>query len=808
MSVIPTAYNRQASFTSFQTESAPTAGSNLEAEFSALVTSIFSTQQRLAEVQRDDGRLANLSVHPDALSDTVRLLLAAEAGTIRGAWAGGTNYAVKDVVSTGGSWYFAAVAHTSSTFAVDLLASKWILLSFDRASMISFLQDGTGAVTRTVQDKLTDELNVEDFRDDADVDDTACIKRAADALVSGQTLVFKAKTYTVSYAYAGNGTDFGRKVINLSGKTDIKIRGNGAKIRVVNHDISTNGGFMFLRAESCQGITVEDFYFDMTFTGAKNSSLFYPYCGALLFEDAETGAKTQTQLNSDITVRNCRFKLFHPWGQYVTTSNPYAGDQNNGYKLYSIFCYGDYLATAYANQNRNVTIENCTWKEGHNGYGAWVWAYNHVVFKNLKAESWVAKHSNTSGVAQGQGVAFIRYHQWHNTDVLVDGCQFRAKPCSERSTSGFEGGAIFAILDTNLTGDYSHGKSVIANNTVKLGNGHSALSAADYGVYITCYGDFIVANNTFNGAVETTNALVNNAIYYNTQAPGGDGKSTLLIDGNTFGESGSYSQNIIFLNGSTASEYKRRCKSLTITNNISNSQLQYFLDMLGNSAITYSGCRQTLISKNTIVGTYNTVYSSASTESRTMRLSASEATDIGIVSENIIKDKNTFILASTVNASADYTILENRRSGVTTVFSGGSLVELFSKAGTFTPILTGTTSAGAGTYTLQTGRYTRMGNKCFYEVSITITAHTGTGNMFIDLNNIPYASANTTNHIRAAAVVYFSTVVGAGKEIGAGVLPNSRTLTLYSLDQGGGAAASLAMDTACSLYVNGSFEVA
>lgn len=82
MSAPPIPYTRQANFTNFATEQFPTTGQDLEAEFNKLAQSVGSTQSRLAEIQRDDGKLRNMSVHIDALDSQVRALLDSAEGAI------------------------------------------------------------------------------------------------------------------------------------------------------------------------------------------------------------------------------------------------------------------------------------------------------------------------------------------------------------------------------------------------------------------------------------------------------------------------------------------------------------------------------------------------------------------------------------------------------------------------------------------------------------------------------------------------------------------------------------------------------
>lgn len=58
----------------------------------------------------------------------------------------------------------------------------------------------------------------------------------------------------------------------------------------------------------------------------------------------------------------------------------------------------------------------------------------------------------------------------------------------------------------------------------------------------------------------------------------------------------------------------------------------------------------------------------------------------------------------------------------------------------YTPIISGATLAGAGTYTQQLGYYSRVGNKVTAIIYLTTTAHTGTGQIKISLPFTPRAT--------------------------------------------------------------------
>jgi hypothetical protein len=94
-------------------------------DVSLSIGELIANQQLL---QRDDGKLANLSVHPDALTDAVLLMMS--GWTPRGLWASGADYAVNDVVESGGFSYVALVAHhAGATFAADDALDYWQSIS-------------------------------------------------------------------------------------------------------------------------------------------------------------------------------------------------------------------------------------------------------------------------------------------------------------------------------------------------------------------------------------------------------------------------------------------------------------------------------------------------------------------------------------------------------------------------------------------------------------------------------------------------------------------------------------------------------
>ncbi len=88
--------------------------------------------------------------------------------------------------------------------------------------------------------------------------------------------------------------------------------------------------------------------------------------------------------------------------------------------------------------------------------------------------------------------------------------------------------------------------------------------------------------------------------------------------------------------------------------------------------------------------------------------------------------------------------------------------------GTFTPIIVGLTAAGVGTYTAQTGTYTKVGRLVTVSLNVAWSAHTGTGIMTIQ--GLPFLPTNVAG-----------CAIGLVSGAGAGVTgPMGRTNTAFS----------------------------
>ena len=472
-------------------------------------------------------------------------------------------------------------------------------------------------------------------------DATASFIAMSAKLDSDYTVDFGKADYIVS-ATGVPSSAFGHRIFDLNDVDNVTFKADKCIIKVVNHDIATNGGLNFIWAKACNGLTVKGFDFDMSFTGVHTGSTQYPWCSAIVGSDGsdadEGGVRTQDQLNGNWTIKDNTFKLFHPYGQFAQSGSAYNGDPNNGFKLFPCFVSGPFDAVNYANQCRKITIDNCTLKEGGNSYGFWCWSWNDVSMTKCSAESFVGKQSNAAGVYSGVGEPMLRYHQFYCSGLSVVGNYFRAKPCNERTVAGFEGAAMFLHYNTNLNGDFSHGVCTVADNTIIMGRGDAAKSAADWGIYLIAYGSISVTGNSFDSTDSTVNALGSSVgIYWNAESTGPTGgKTTLAITGNTFSLNLDYTNNITISNGA-ATDAGRRLKQLVVEGNTSLGQAQYFLQMSVTN--TFYGVQDIKVCNNLVNGEFNTLWSPASSNSRAIEVGGSETTDMCDVSKNVIRGK-------------------------------------------------------------------------------------------------------------------------------------------------------------------------
>ena len=126
--------------------------------------------------------------------------------------------------------------------------------------------------------------------------------------------------------------------------------------------------------------------------------------------------------------------------------------------------------------------------------------------------------------------------------------------------------------------------------------------------------------------------------------------------------------------------------------------------------------------------------------------------------------------------------------------------------GTFTPTIIGTTTAGTGTYSTQSGTYTKVGRLVSCQIFLNWTAQTGTGDMRI--SGLPFLVSGASNYFAAAAIGYLSNVSLSAGNIATGYAINATSvITLGQYPTGGGAGSGIAMDTSGEILISVTYIV-
>jgi hypothetical protein len=123
--------------------------------------------------------------------------------------------------------------------------------------------------------------------------------------------------------------------------------------------------------------------------------------------------------------------------------------------------------------------------------------------------------------------------------------------------------------------------------------------------------------------------------------------------------------------------------------------------------------------------------------------------------------------------------------------------------GTWTPVAKGTTTAGTGTYSLQEGRYTKIGRVCIFQFTLGWSAHTGTGALRFD--GLPFTALSGIAGQSAATLGYNSGLAFTNQP----VMYISSTLVTPSYSTTTGGISTIPMDTSVAeLIINGHYIVA
>ena len=163
--------------------------------------------------------------------------------------------------------------------------------------------------------------------------------------------------------------------------------------------------------------------------------------------------------------------------------------------------------------------------------------------------------------------------------------------------------------------------------------------------------------------------------------------------------------------------------------------------------------------------------------------------------------------STNVGSKIDYTGIGS--SSIVEVFDTSATDHFFVRGsyksnGTFTPTAKGSTAAGTATYSIQVGEYTRSGNRVTGSINIVLTGHTGTGNLRLDLGDIPWAPSATAGRI-FPCTVHAENLSFSG-QLCATMNPGDKTIYLRQMTTGA-ASSEVAIDAAVSISVSFSYPV-
>lgn len=139
---------------------------------------------------------------------------------------------------------------------------------------------------------------------------------------------------------------------------------------------------------------------------------------------------------------------------------------------------------------------------------------------------------------------------------------------------------------------------------------------------------------------------------------------------------------------------------------------------------------------------------------------------VSIINNTVVSPTSKTLVA--VQVDAGHTLTPETNTWMNNAI--GSLANVFAAEyndtleRTYTPVVTGSSSAGSGTYTIQYGRWRRIGKIVFFRVELAVSAgHTGTGMIQVGL---PTVAASAPSNAQTTAALAASGVSTTGGHIG------------------------------------------
>lgn len=155
----------------------------------------------------------------------------------------------------------------------------------------------------------------------------------------------------------------------------------------------------------------------------------------------------------------------------------------------------------------------------------------------------------------------------------------------------------------------------------------------------------------------------------------------------------------------------------------------------------------------------------------------------------------------TANTNAFY---GNELNGLPNNFGWGSSesgVASYPNEGTaYTPVVSGSSTAGTGTYTAQLGYYTKIGKLVSFQIEVSWSAHTGSGQIYVSL---PSTINSNSVEYQPVSIASSGITLAAGQQPAALIFKTGSRVQIYGLNAG--TLGALSLPSSGTLYISGSY---
>lgn len=179
------------------------------------------------------------------------------------------------------------------------------------------------------------------------------------------------------------------------------------------------------------------------------------------------------------------------------------------------------------------------------------------------------------------------------------------------------------------------------------------------------------------------------------------------------------------------------------------------------------------------------------------------------LNQTMTLDVNGNLMVGVASANANGGVLQ-LKSGITFPATQVAATDVNTlddyEEGTFTPTIVGGTTAGVGTYVVQNGNYTKVGNLVTFRLYVATSAHTGTGAMLI--SGLPFTSNGSGGQLYSASITNLGGLALTASNVAQAYINNGvNYISVAQYAAGGGAASAVPICPVPYILVSGSYMV-